>query len=327
MTLAAMRTELLDRLFATGAAWTRPVTEVAGEVAAAMPGGVSVPASDLAAYARFASQVAREFQAVSGDLLEAGGALGAPTGYVREAVGGLLRGRYLAGATDWRLWTDGRLRGELAAGFGAAWRDGRDAAAAAAAMLDILADHGDRAETAVGLPQVSLPSALGLDRLAAPASDIGSFGPVGFAVSAREIFTVREMGRKREAGFAEHPVVNGATRLQFTGIGLWEISLGITLSRAWTDPETRIARLEALQEAGEHHPLVIGGRVLGRFVLASLAESTTVFARGGGIETATLDLNLREYADDGSGVVRVTRVRAATAAPVRQMSVSNYGGR
>ena len=334
MTLAAMKTALIDELFEAGRAWTGDIAGASDDVLAY---SLPVSADDLADFSLFTTQVTREFDAVSGDLLEAGAALGAPVAYVREAAGEMLISRYTGGVsfTDWRLWFDRPLRGELVNKFGASFLSGKDALFTADDMIDILANQPEKGIPSIELPSIKLPTAQAVDaaKVTSVASNIGSFGPVGFEVSSREIFTLNELSRKREAGFAEHKVVNGKSRLQFTGIGLWEVSIRITLSRNWTDPEKRIEQLSEVHASGEHHPLVIGGRNFGRFVLVSYSEDVKSFGRSGEIETAGLSLSLKEYSEEGSGVVQVSRVRTAAPAPIKQaapprkLAVSNFRGR
>jgi hypothetical protein len=331
--LLAIKTTLVSELFDTGRIWTEPVTSVADNVSS----DFSVSASELTEYSLFVTQVAREFSAISGDLLEAGGSLGAPLDYVRAAGSRLMQSRYTTGAsiTGWRLWLDRSLRSAMVGRFGTAYASGLDAIEAAQGMFDILSDQSV-ASTSGAAPAatIALPTALtlGSATVSVP-SNIGSFGPVGFEVSGREIFTLSDLTRKREAGFAEHKVVNGKSRLQFLGIGLWEVTVRIKLSRNWTDPEQRIGRIETVHASGEHHPLIVGGRNFGRFVLTTYGESVKTFGRGGEIETAELDLTLREYSDEGARTTTVSRVRTPTAAPLRQpaavrkMAVSSYGGR
>lgn len=333
MTLDAMKRALLDELFANGRAWTESVLDVS----AVIPSGFTATADELTGYSRFAMQVFREFKAVSGDLAEAGGVLGAPVSYVREAGSALFVEHYLTGSpfSDWRLWFDRSLRSDLVGRFRSAYLSGKEAVQAGADMFDILAEQPAVQEEAAAIPTVTLPTAQTLESAssASVASNIGSFGQVGFEVSPREIFTLGELRRRRDAGYAEHKVVNGKPRLQFTGVGLWEITIRITLSRNWTDPEKRIEQLSDVQASGEHHPLAVGGRNFGRFVIVSYSESAKRFGRSGEIESAEIDLTLREYSEDGAGVVQVTRRRPPVAAPVRpkatvkRMTLSSYGGR
>lgn len=126
---------------------------------------------------------------------------------------------------------------------------------------------------------------------------IGSFGPVPFEVSDREILTVSDLKRTRSAEFAVHKVVDGRARLQFCGVGLAEVSFTVTLHRSFTDPVRRIADFDAVLEAGNSHALMIGGRRLGDFVLERMSETARIFVPGSGaLLEAQLNLTLKEYA-------------------------------
>lgn len=333
MTLDAMKSALLDAVFVQGRAWTESVLDVSS----AIPGDFVATADELAAYGRFAVQVSREFDAVSGDLLEAGGVLGAPVGYVQEAGAKLMFDRYSGSVpfTDWRLWLDRSLRGDLVGEFRSAWQGGKSALDAAGDMFEVVKSQPVIVGSGVEPPVLELPTAQALasDEVFSAPSSIGSFGPVGFEASSQEIFTLSDLRRRREAGFAEHKVVNDKPRLQFTGVGLWEVSFRIVLSRNWTDPEERIEQLSQVQASGEHHPLVVGGRNFGAFVLVSYSEDVKCFGPFGEVERAEIDLTLREHPEEVTSDVQVNRRRAPVPAPirrkasVRKLTMSNLGGR
>lgn len=334
MSLDGMKSMLLNELFFVGRAWTESVLDVSEVV----PSEVTATADELASYGRFSVQVAREFEAVSTDLLQEGGSLGAPVSYIQDVGNNFLMDRYSGAASfgDWRLWLDSSLRSSLVGEFRSAYSSGKSALDAVSGMVDLLS-----IQPAIMEPEPASSSTLFSTReifgddvpMVSASANIGSFGPVGFEVSNREIFTLNEMSRKREAGFAEHKVINGKTRLQFTGIGLWEVPIKVLLSRNWTDPEKRIAQLDDVQVSGEHYPLVVGGKNFGMFVLVSYSEDVSTFGRSGEIETASLSLTFKEYSDAGKSVVQVSRVRSSRPAPVRKpapvkkLTVSSYGGR
>ncbi len=122
---------------------------------------------------------------------------------------------------------------------------------------------------------------------------VGSFGDLVFRVSDSEVFTLRDFQRRRAAQFAEHAVLSGLARLQFLGVALAEVEFKIQLSRSFTDVEARLAQVDAMIEAGEHHALVAAGRKLGRFVILESQEAVKHMASV--IVTAELSLKLKEY--------------------------------
>ncbi|XPV75531.1 MAG: phage tail protein [Desulfovibrio sp.] len=305
---------------------------------------------------RFTSQVTREFGALSGDLLEAAGVVGMASDFVQEAGGAFLNYRYTGDLSsfpsdfasgisgivpdDWRLWTSSAVRTAVTGAMVSSYQMGQppiDAAATMVAAFDKLAADNppELKPVASDIPSVVFPTAITAEKdktYTNVPSNIGSFGPIGFEVSQQEIFTLSDFSRKREASFAEHKVVNGKSRLQFTGVGLWELTLKITLSRNWTDPEARIAQLTEVQESGEYYPLVLGGRNFGGFVIVSFSEAIKKFGRNGEIESAEVGLTLREYSGEGAGITQVSRKRSVAAAPVRNVSpvrrlaANNFGG-
>ena len=330
MILTVLQDSLVEALFETGRIWFEDVVDVAEDVLTAFPD------IDQTGYSTFVTRVTREFGAVSDDMLRAAGASGIQAGYAREAVNGLFSGHYACPAfPDWKLWTDRQLRAQLVNQFGLSHALGKLASETVGDLLDVVAEYSEEQVPVAVSAESILPSAVVFEELVTArsvSSGVGSFGPVGFTVSTQEVYTLSELSRRREAGYAEHKVVNSQARLQFTGIGLWEVTLRVRLSRSWTDPEARIAELTAIQEAGEYHPLAVGGRNLGTFVLASYSEAVKTFGRGGEIERAELDLTLREYPEGGTGIVAATRNRSSAPAAVQRVSkpkklITNFRGR
>ena len=272
---------------------------------------------------------------MSVDLLEAGGVKGIPSDLVQEVTNGLMSGRYSdMTSEDWKLWINKDLRQKLVGQFVAEYDNGAAIADIVEGLLGTLEEPAEEVPP-VAVEAPSLPTALSLKAKATSVSStIGSFGTVGFEVSPREIFTLNDLSRKRTARFAEHKVINGKARLQFNGVDLWSTTIKINLDRNWTDPEKRIEQLTQIQESGEHYPLVVGGRNFGQFVLLDYSEDIKTFGRFGEIEKAELSLSFKEYSDEGSGIVRISRIRTAapapvkTTAPAKKMAISNnYGGR
>lgn len=128
---------------------------------------------------------------------------------------------------------------------------------------------------------------------------IGTFGDIVFETSRDKILTFSDFVRKRSATFAEHLVVDAKPRLQFTGLGLDDISFAVRLDASLgIHPEDHLARFRDVQAAGASCHLIIGGKVLGRFYLVSLTESRSHIDRQGQPWRVDLTLTLREDASD-----------------------------
>ena len=100
----------------------------------------------------------------------------------------------------------------------------------------------------------------------------------------------------RPARFAEHAILHAAPNGQHLGIGLRDISLTIKLMHPFCkSPATRIAELETIQESEQAYQLVLGGRNYGNYVLLNLDVTANRFGYGGAIQSAEVQLKLREY--------------------------------
>lgn len=126
---------------------------------------------------------------------------------------------------------------------------------------------------------------------------LGSFGTVVFEVSRSLVRTFDGFSRKSSATFAEHAVAYGKAKLQSTGEGLDEITFTMNLSVTHgLNPAAEIDALQEIKAAGEAQKLIIGGRVVGTFVLTSLEESWTKIDRKGLLLKASVVVSLKEYA-------------------------------
>lgn len=125
---------------------------------------------------------------------------------------------------------------------------------------------------------------------------IGTFGSMVFESSGQKVHTFDDFERRGTAAFAEHAVVEGKPRLEFTGDNLDEVSFTVRLDLAQgIDPEPQITRFREIKAAGEAQTLIIGGVPLGGFVITSLSEKWRIVDNRGRLTLAALDLSLKEY--------------------------------
>ncbi len=130
---------------------------------------------------------------------------------------------------------------------------------------------------------------------------LGSFGEIVFETSADRIRTWQQMSRKGSARFAEHVVAEGKPRLEFLGPGLEELTLSVRLdAQLGLDPETELGSMREIRDAGQEKTLVIGGKVVGKFVLEEIGEEHKRHDGSGGLLLAEVTLKLKEYIPDGS---------------------------
>ncbi|MHC1791776.1 phage tail protein [Solidesulfovibrio sp.] len=124
---------------------------------------------------------------------------------------------------------------------------------------------------------------------------VGSLGDVAFEVSSQRIMTWNDCVRDTTANFAAHEVIESKARLQFLGLGLEEFSLAVTLDASWCSPEVEMKKFDAMQQTGQAHRLIIGGRIFGRFVLEGKTENRTRTDDRGRTMVAHVQLKLKEY--------------------------------
>ncbi|MBR0061810.1 MAG: phage tail protein [Selenomonadaceae bacterium] len=128
---------------------------------------------------------------------------------------------------------------------------------------------------------------------------IGSFGETTFKVSHNFVRTFRDFKRNTKSRFAKHNLLLQKPKLEFIGQDLTEITFKIQLVKSLgVDVEYEADKLRYYCEKGGDHPLVIGGEVIGRFVVEQVAESAQVVDGRGNILVEELELTLKEYAID-----------------------------
>ncbi len=124
---------------------------------------------------------------------------------------------------------------------------------------------------------------------------VGSFGTIVFQCSDKEIMTFKDLSRTRSAEFAEHPVLEKKSKLQFVGVSLEEMSFTVQLHAQFTDPEDRASAFWAAQGTGEPRNMVIGNRNYGKFVIVDITEGQKHHDGDGEAAFIELELSLKEY--------------------------------
>lgn len=124
---------------------------------------------------------------------------------------------------------------------------------------------------------------------------IGTFGHIVFETSTDRVFTFAGLTRKGSAAFAEHPVLDDKAVLQHVGSGLDTVDFSIRLDAAWgVNPVVDIEKLREIMVAGDEQTLIIGGNVLGEFVLVDLEETWDRVDNRGTVLVAGVSLSLKE---------------------------------
>lgn len=126
---------------------------------------------------------------------------------------------------------------------------------------------------------------------------IGTYGSIVFEVSAGRTFTFDGLSRKGKVVFARHERAGAKPVLEFTGPDLAQISFRMQLSLALgVEPKTAVDALYAIMHAGEEKQLVIGGSLIGAYVITEITDTWTSVSAAGRIIEAQLSLTLLEAA-------------------------------
>lgn len=100
----------------------------------------------------------------------------------------------------------------------------------------------------------------------------------------------------RAASYAEHPLLDGKSRLQRTGDELQRVSFSMTLHESFSDPRAQFQAMEAYRQNGEVLPLVDGlGQYIADFVIEALDYEVIQTGPTGSWVAVTLNVNLVEY--------------------------------
>jgi phage protein U len=129
-----------------------------------------------------------------------------------------------------------------------------------------------------------------------PRSGAGSFGPVVFEVSEKQLALVRDVRRKTAARVEEHQVAGAKPRLEFLSSELDETTFTVFWSRAFgLSPQTEIRRLREMCQQGAAQRLILGGENFGRYLLTQLEEKWLRGGPAGAPLVAEAALTLKEY--------------------------------
>jgi phage protein U len=96
--------------------------------------------------------------------------------------------------------------------------------------------------------------------------------------------------------YAEHAVIEGKPKIQWTGDALRERNWTIRLHYTFCDPDAVIAAIRAMAARHEALPLSLGtGEYLGRYIVTDINEVSTVTDAIGSTWAMTAALKLKEW--------------------------------
>lgn len=125
---------------------------------------------------------------------------------------------------------------------------------------------------------------------------IGSYGTITFKVTEKEIKIFNDFSISRKARYVAHERINNKPLLQFMGLDADSISFNMQLVQGLNgDVSDDLKTLQDMFKKAEVHPLFLGQKKLGSFVIESMNEVYSMMNNFGNLEIVNVSLSLKEY--------------------------------
>jgi phage protein U len=125
---------------------------------------------------------------------------------------------------------------------------------------------------------------------------IGSFGKIAFSVSDNYIFNPRDLSRNAGARYAAHGVIGAKPKQEYLGPALDSLKFTLQLNAyQGVNPAHAAFALKAMAENGEAEYFILGGAVIGCYVIISISEVYELVTNNGGVMQLKIDIDLQEY--------------------------------
>lgn len=125
---------------------------------------------------------------------------------------------------------------------------------------------------------------------------LGSYGKITFKVTEDEIKIFNDFSISRKARYAAHERINNKPLLQFMGLEADSISFNMQLVQGITgNVSDDLKSLQDMFKKAEVHPLFLGQKKLGSFVIESISEAYSMMDNFGNLEIVNISLSLKEY--------------------------------
>lgn len=127
-------------------------------------------------------------------------------------------------------------------------------------------------------------------------SAIGTLGQLPFVCSSDYVLTFNDLKRDIKTRWAKHDVIGAKPRLEWIGEELLTVTLSIRFdSSLGITPMEGLSRLKKMAENRKYKTLIIGGEILGRYVIESISENRKIHDGRGNCIIATADISLLEW--------------------------------
>ena len=125
---------------------------------------------------------------------------------------------------------------------------------------------------------------------------IASYGKITFKVTEKEIKIFNDFSISRKARYVAHERINNKPLLQFMGLEADSILFNMQLVQGLTgDVSDDLKSLQDMFKKAEVHPLFLGQKKLGSFVIESINEAYKIVDNLGNLEVVNVSLSLKEY--------------------------------
>lgn len=130
---------------------------------------------------------------------------------------------------------------------------------------------------------------------------IGMLGVIPFVCQNKKVLTFNELQRSGTMRFAKHDVIGKKPVLEKLGLDLRKVSFSMQLKQDLLGgvPGSVAATIliyTKLMEQAEPQTLVIGGEILGKYVIESIEEERRYHTGAGICIAADLSISLTEFA-------------------------------
>lgn len=128
-------------------------------------------------------------------------------------------------------------------------------------------------------------------------SVLGVLGELPFICSFDKVRTFTDLSRSHATRWAQHDVIGKKPVLEYVGEDLATVSLSIRFdANLGMSPLKGLERLKRMRENKQYKTLIIGGEILGRYVIESISEERKHHTGKGSCLVAEAQISLKEWA-------------------------------
>ena len=127
---------------------------------------------------------------------------------------------------------------------------------------------------------------------------VGKWNGIKFKTNAKKLFTFGDMERTYSAEWKEHPIIGKRPKMEYTGIGMDEITINVILDGEFgVKPRNMLKKFRTAAKKGIAAYFYVGGKkvVSNKMYIGSGAERWKEIWNKGELVKATATLTFKEY--------------------------------